>query len=491
MTTLSRQTVQERLERVTSLPSIPQVIMRIKEITEDPKASVADLANSILSDHQLTSRILRMANSAFYGEFSGKITTVTHAIMLMGFRAVRNIAISMVVYDAVNKISRGSGFDVKEFWSRSLASGVVAKYLAKATGQKKLLEVAFIAGFMHDIGQVVLAGIFSDEYREMSTLDRDPAEIQKTERILLGIDHLEAGAFVARQWNLPELLVKPIAEHTRAHKGTSISQASILTNMVYLGEMVYPYVTGRESIETPAYREIVQIAGALIGVSDDDMLNLPALCREQVAEIAQELDIDLGDALRREAAPEIELAEVHQQLTNKEVQLAFLQSAAENLMHATNEEETHLIICEAICHGLQMGRVILFERTDDGTAFRGRVGFGIESQEEAKGLSFPADSGLFAHLTATGQPLSVVDRNADLYKIVAATAGWEKLETVAFALVPIKLLDDVAFAILVEMADRSIPLDDERLRSVAALANQGSMALERQMLRARLAAERK
>mgnify|MGYP000967515555 CR=1 FL=1 len=358
MTTLTREKIHERLEKVSNLPSIPQVILRIKEITENPRASVADLANCILSDHQLTSRILRMANSAYYGEFSGRITTVTHAIMLMGFRAVRNIAISMVVYDAVNNISRGSGFDVKAFWSRSLAGGVIAKYFARATGQTKLLEVAFIAGFMHDIGQVVLASAFPEEYRELSKVDCDPSKLQHTERILLGIDHLEAGEYIARKWKLPELLVRPIGEHHRPRStaGSTTSSGGMLVDMVHLAELAYPFVAGRASTESRAFQDLVRLAADLLAVDREVMTHLPEVCRKEVAEIADDLDIKI-DPLRPEVTGP-ELAEIQQQLTSKETQLSFLQGAAESLFEAGSEEEILLVVCEAIYRGLQMGREI-------------------------------------------------------------------------------------------------------------------------------------
>ena len=75
MTVTIRRELREKLEKFSNLPSMPQIIARIQQISGDPKASVADLSNAILSDHQLTSRILRMANSTYYGEYSGKEST--------------------------------------------------------------------------------------------------------------------------------------------------------------------------------------------------------------------------------------------------------------------------------------------------------------------------------------------------------------------------------------------------------------------------------
>ncbi|MCK4607704.1 MAG: HDOD domain-containing protein, partial [candidate division Zixibacteria bacterium] len=216
MSPIIAKELRDKLEKLSNLPSMPQIIIKIKQISENPKSSVADLANVILSDHQLTSRILRMANSSYYSDFSGRINTITHAIVLMGFRAVRNIAISMAIYGAVNKICRVARFELASFWTRSLACGVIAKFLAHRMNQHELIEAAFIAGFMHDIGQVILAGVFPEKYDEINTLESP--DVHLTETVLMGINHLEAGGYVARKWNLPEDLVKAIAEHHRLDK---------------------------------------------------------------------------------------------------------------------------------------------------------------------------------------------------------------------------------------------------------------------------------
>jgi HD-like signal output (HDOD) protein len=80
----------QKMEDFDCLPSMPQVIERVREISEDPASSAADLANIVLSDHSLTTRILRIANSAFYGQHSGKVSTVTQAIILTSFNSVRS-----------------------------------------------------------------------------------------------------------------------------------------------------------------------------------------------------------------------------------------------------------------------------------------------------------------------------------------------------------------------------------------------------------------
>ncbi len=486
MSTHQKLSALSRLEKITHLPSIGQVIMNIKEITENPKASAADLANAILSDHQLTSRILRMANSAYYGDFSGKITTVTHAVMLMGFRAVRNIALSLVVYEGINKLFAKGGLDIKTFWSKSLASGVITKYLARCTNRSTLVEVAFIAGFMHDIGRVLLAGTFPDEYHEISRMESDITTIDKTERILLGIDHLEAGGYIAKKWNLPDALIQPIAEHNRHGLNANQPSTNVLVDMVYISELVIPQVTLSVSCETPTYVDIIQQAEHLLGINEDAMLQLPAVCRQEISEIAGELEIDIDTEFDRQAEAGNELAAIQQKLTIKEVQLAYLQSASAALLTAKKDEDILSIMCEAIFHAMQMGRVILFEYCRSDNSFSGRMGFGVGNQRDIHALSFRADQGIFGHIYKNGKPVSIVDCESPVYRDLVTKNELSELESVAIALLPIMILGDVTYILYADHPNKSDPIDDEQMRSMTSLVNQGSLTLERNLLQKKL-----
>ena len=196
----------------------------------------------ILSDHQLTTRILRTANSTYYGSFAGKINTVTHAIVLVGFRAVHNIAISMAVYEVVNHVSDKTSFDRVGFWTRSLASGVIAKYIAHEIRQEKLIEVAFIAGFLHDIGQAVLAALYPEKYEKISQLNPDSSNVWETERVIIGTDHCEVGGYMAEKWNLPRGLVRAIKDHHRTDLMPEERSSHLVVDLVYLSDLIRPFV---------------------------------------------------------------------------------------------------------------------------------------------------------------------------------------------------------------------------------------------------------
>ncbi len=472
--------VLSRLDKHMTLPSLPQIVIQIRQVSENPKSSVADLANCILSDQQLTARILRTANSSYYGEFSGKVSTITQAIVLMGFRAVRNIAVSMSVYGAISKLSRESSLDIKSFWARSVGCGVIAKYMVQKIGRPELLEIAFIAGLLHDVGQVVLARSFPREYEKINSEHAGDLDIYRTEKAIIGLDHQEAGKYIAMRWGLPDDLAEAISRHHRADLPTTSKSQQILTDLVYLGNVIYAFLLTSKPAGTRPYKDICNQAQALIGIGGEAMRNLPAACREQISEIARDLNVVIDDDF--ECAPDggEDVTDIQRHETQRELQLACLQNASAALAMADNEDTILSVMCETAFLGLQLGRVILLEYNSATNSFDGRLAFGLQSSEAVLDLAFPAgDDGLLRHLLDTGKPFQAVSRDANLYGPLVNSPELDQLEADAFAVVPVGVAGQVRFVAFLDMPDRQTPINDQTMDSVVSLASQASMVLER------------
>jgi len=486
MATITDKELEQKLAKFTDLPSLPQNIIKIKQISENPKASAADLANCILSDHQLTSRVLRMANSVYYASYSGKISTITHAIVLMGFRAIHNISISMSVYEVINKLTREVKFDIIAFWLRSMACGIIAKFLASKINQKNLIEAAFIAGFMHDIGQPILAGAFPEKYKEIINMKTTVQNSHKIEQIIIGVNHMKAGEHVAKKWNLPLDLIKVVTEHHRVNKEPNAKSSSVLIDMVYLADNLYNHVMGKTSPLSDEYSELINQACSLIGISEENMVELLIECRRQVDDIAKEMEIDIELELAKLDIPEFEESDIRKQLNYKEMQLSFMQNATDALMEAKSNDEVLQIICEAIFRGLQMGRVLLLEYDAKWESFTGQIGFGVESQEFVHALGFSVKNGIFRHLYNNGKALLIDGKNSKDYEYLVTEDEAQRLELQAFAIIPIKILDKPKYAIFIDAPNRETPIDIEAFRSMISLSNQATLTLERNLFKEKI-----
>ncbi|MEE9554977.1 MAG: HDOD domain-containing protein [candidate division Zixibacteria bacterium] len=486
MKALKDNEIKKRLERFSNLQSLPQVIIRIKRISEDPNASAADLANCIISDHQLTSRVLRMANSVFYRGQSRKICTVTRAIVLMGFRPIRNIAVSMGVYQMVNQLSRCGKFDIIAFWIRSLGCGLIAKFLCEKINKFDLIELAFISGFMHDIGEPMLAGAFPREYDEILKLKGGQHDVYKTERVLLGIDHMRAGDIMARRWNLPPELINPIAKHHRVKKQPDEKSRDLLVDIVYLADRIFPYLMSETSQDSSTYATLIKQTQKIIKVSKFDMMDLLSVCRDQMVEIAEDLEVDIESMFDSSKLAEDDTDKMQQEIKSRDMRLSFLYNATDALLEAKSSDEILQVFCEAVYRGLLMGRVILFAFDPKKKSFTGKVGFGLESQQEVQALCFSAQNGLFKEMREQGKAVSVGDENRELLESFENSNDGERLKPLAFVAIPIRILGDVRYVLFVDAPSKAIPVEKEAIRSMVSLASQCAITLERNLFMTKL-----
>jgi putative nucleotidyltransferase with HDIG domain len=214
--------VKIRLERIHDLPTLPVVASNIVQITRNPKTSALEVGKAISQDPALSSKVLRSANSAFYG-FPKKISTIHHAIVILGFANIRNIVLTASIFDVLSSKGGDNHFDREGFWEHSLACGVTSKLLARRMGIQNADE-AFIWGLLHDLGKIVLDTYFNEDFARVVSLVREKGIlIRDAEQQLLGSDHAEVGAAVAEKWNLPSTLIKVI----RFHHNPSLANESM------------------------------------------------------------------------------------------------------------------------------------------------------------------------------------------------------------------------------------------------------------------------
>jgi putative nucleotidyltransferase with HDIG domain len=216
------------IAKVEDLPTLPRTVLRITELVNDPRASAKDLSIIITDDQVLTARLLKLVNSSFYG-FPQPVTTVTGAIVLLGFDAIRNLLLTTSVLDLfparIAKVRR----DQEQLWDHSLACAIGAKSIGNFLQYDKLEEL-FVAGLLHDIGKIVEMMFLQDDFARITERVRDQGVLISTaEQDLLGCTHADIGRLLAERWNLPAKLVSVIARHhTPAAAGPFALEACIV-----------------------------------------------------------------------------------------------------------------------------------------------------------------------------------------------------------------------------------------------------------------------
>jgi len=192
---------KEILSKLHQLPTLPAVVQEVIASFQDAEMDTTSLADKIARDQGLSAKVLRVANSSFYG-LSRKVGTIQDAVVVLGFDTVRSLVLSAGMMKAFPPTS-GSSFDRQAYWQHSFRVAAIAKALARHFQQGQ--QLAFTSGIFCDVGQLVLDLCIPQQHSEV--LQRQPdsgLSLLEFERAELGFDHAEIGAELMRLWNFPD-----------------------------------------------------------------------------------------------------------------------------------------------------------------------------------------------------------------------------------------------------------------------------------------------
>jgi diguanylate cyclase (GGDEF)-like protein len=214
-----------------SLPSLPASAMKIIELCRREDVAVGELSTTISHDPALTVKILKTVNSSYYG-LSHRVTTIRHAVVLLGINTVRTLAMGFTLVEALRD-EEGKAFDPTPIWQFSLYSAMVARSVSLQTGNE-FFEEAFIGALLQDLGVLAMIQTLGPKYVSiLKKVMEHPYMLQQVERKLLDLDHCVIGESLATRWHLPEIIVAPI----RCHENVDLADEEDrpLVNAVALG----------------------------------------------------------------------------------------------------------------------------------------------------------------------------------------------------------------------------------------------------------------
>jgi putative nucleotidyltransferase with HDIG domain len=218
----------ELLNKIEDLPPLPAVAAKVMGMAEDDRTSAMDLAQVLSTDQALTAKLIRISNSAYYG-FARRISTVREAVVMLGFKQVRQVSVGASMMNAFKRTGVDDGFDLDLFWGHSVAVAVASEALAKKTlGAKP--EDAFTAGILHDIGRLVLRQEMPREFADAVRLARlGECSLHEAELHTTGFAHDEIGQALGELWKFPGHLVDAVRCH---HDDTLTASADGLAGVV-------------------------------------------------------------------------------------------------------------------------------------------------------------------------------------------------------------------------------------------------------------------
>ncbi len=228
--------VRNFINKLNEMPAMPHVMVKALNIIRDENSGVNDLAKIMSYDTALTTQVLKIVNSAYYG-FAQQITSIQKALPLLGMVQAKNI----IVTAAMKSMMTTQGG--KDLWKHSIRCGVGCEIIAR---EMNLMDAndAFVVGFLHDIGKTILNMKNSSAYSKVQELTAKGIDIIETENLILGINHAEIGSMLAKKWDFPVLLTNCIKYHHQP-------QASMMSSIVYIVYMVDRLV--QEQLPNPLF----------------------------------------------------------------------------------------------------------------------------------------------------------------------------------------------------------------------------------------------
>jgi putative nucleotidyltransferase with HDIG domain len=221
------------LDKIEGLPTLPTVYAEVEALCKDPNVDADKLARVIETDPSITMKLLKLSNSAFFG-FNRQIRAVTDAVALLGNETVQNAVLSISVFEALKDQDESAGVDKKEFWRHSAAVGSIVRFITKKMRIER--EDAFTAGILHDVGKVILDGLFAQFYKTvLDAVDVKKLHIFEAEESTLGLVHTKLGQELAESWGIPDNLIDAIAYH---HNPKMADTDCELASLVHIADAV-------------------------------------------------------------------------------------------------------------------------------------------------------------------------------------------------------------------------------------------------------------
>jgi HD-like signal output (HDOD) protein len=455
-----------RMRHKSGFPALSGTISAINRVTAGQEQSVQALSEVLLKDFALTNKLLRMVNSTGYGHFGGTISTISRAVLILGFDAVRDMAITLVLFDHLH--NKGQASKLRDEVIHSLFTGIVARGLARNAGVRDA-EEGFICGVFRSLGRLLAGFYLYDESLEVARrMQQSDIGEEAASKAVLGASYSEIGAAVARSWNLPPGIIAAMRPLEDELPATPENAQERLRLVAALAEAVSDAACAGSGAQRD--RLLAAIARRFNAAIPVEEKNLVATAKESVQQLLDDAAHLLGDSrksrfcqsLRQTAGAEVASippdADTLERVIDQTSRLAAvavepheaeparilaagIQDITNSLVDNVNLSDLLRIILETMYRGMGFTRVILFMRDPRAFTLTARFGYG-EALDRIVGrlcMPFGREQDVFSVALAKNVDLLITDIEAP--NIRARIPEWFRKASLGhtFVLLPIVL----------------------------------------------------
>jgi len=228
------------VDRLDELPTLPSIVYELSRVINDPMSSTSDVERIMANDQSLTTKVLRLANSAYYA-IPGGVSNLQRAIAYIGYDTIHQLVLSASIIKALDTGGDNHDFDLKQFWRHSLGVAMAAETVARHVGYKTPADL-FTCGLVHDMGKVAIYLIAPDSFSASVAFARDKGlSLLEAEELLESPKHTFIGAQLALKWRLPTQIQAVAGHHHQKApnlRGGLSSEMSLVVDIVYLSNLL-------------------------------------------------------------------------------------------------------------------------------------------------------------------------------------------------------------------------------------------------------------
>ncbi len=491
-----------RMRRRADFPAIAQNMSLIGQKTaSDSDSSVDELANIILKDYALTTKLLRLVNSSFYGQYGGQISTVSRAVVVLGLTQVRNAALSLLLFEHLG--DKPQAYELREAAGLSFLSGNIGRRVAQALRISEP-ERAFVCAMLHNLGQYLTIFYFPEEHEEIhSAVRAEGIDAAAASRAILGLCPEQLAIGVAREWRLPDEIIQSMRRlPAKALAPPTDDREALHYVSSFANRLAHIVIRPAKDAQKDSLRTLRKQFKAYIILTDKELSSIVQAALDDLSAHADVFNINLRTSRffrnahkwvsNSTSAPAVarrqpfddppslatDSAESASDVSSREaILLSGMQDITQAIVGDYALNDILVMILETLFRGLGFSRVLLCIRDAKRGRMAARFGLGRDLESLVKRFSFPLNSGRDVFSRAVQDHDDIVCNepgNSD------DVPDWHRalVRPAAFALYPI-VVNEVTLGLIYadrEEADKLV--DHFDLNYLNALRNQAALAVK-------------
>ncbi len=278
----SKEQIFSYMQRSLPLPSLPHILVKLIDVCDDEDSPINKVAPLVAQDTSLSVKVLRLVNSSYFG-LNRTFSNLEQAVVYLGAATIKNLAITASVEQVFKGLENKKSFQIGEFWYHSLLCATLGKRIAQAANYTNV-EEAYLSGLLHNIGRLVLFVNFPKECAFVQEEYGKGAESCVEEEQLIGVTHCDAGSWLLKEWKIGSFVVDAALYHHESME--QVKEGFPLVKITFLANRI-------SELEEKELYLGYRLGRDLLGLEREQMQQIVAGAKEEVIEIAQELEVKI------------------------------------------------------------------------------------------------------------------------------------------------------------------------------------------------------